>query len=314
MNGVLVIDKPQGITSFDIVRQVRRLCKVRRVGHAGTLDPLATGVLPVAVGWATRLIEYVMADDKCYQATLKMGSFTDTQDSEGQILEEKDWQHVDRAALDEAILGFRGKIEQMPPMYSALKKDGKPLYQLARQGIEVERQPRSIQIDSFVIDDFAPPYVTFTVRCSKGTYVRTLCHDLGHKLNCGAHMTALRRLSCGHFDTSVSHTLEELQELVAQGRPLPFLTPVEVLAGWPSLTVSGAVLGRLQDGVAPDMAGFDVSGLVAGDRVCFLAEDSLVAIAHFAPGGHGNARLLRRREFRDPLVGAAGGPDTAGRS
>jgi len=287
MNGVLVIDKPQGVTSFDIVRQVRRLCKVRRVGHAGTLDPLATGVLPVAVGWATRLIEYVMADDKCYQATLKMGSFTDTQDSEGQILEEKDWQHVDRTALDEAILGFSGKIEQMPPMYSALKKDGKPLYKLARQGIEVERQPRSIQIDSFVIDDFAPPYVTFTVHCSKGTYVRTLCHDLGLKLNCGAHMTALRRLSCGHFDTSVSHTLEELQELVEQGRPLPFLTPVEVLAGWPSLTVSGAVLGRLQDGVAPDMAGFDVSGLAAGDRVCFLAEDSLVAIAHFAPGGHG---------------------------
>jgi len=287
MNGILVIDKPQGVTSFDIVRQVRRLCKVRRVGHAGTLDPLATGVLPVAVGWATRLIEYVMADDKSYQATLKMGSFTDTQDAEGQVLEEREWQHVDRAALDEAILGFTGKIEQMPPMYSALKKDGKPLYQLARQGIEVERQPRSIQIDSFVIDNFAPPYVTFTVRCSKGTYVRTLCHDLGHKLNCGAHMTALRRLSCGSFDTSVSHTLEELQDLVAQGKPLPFLTPVEVLSGWPTLSVSGAVLSRLQDGVAPDMADFDVSGLVAGDRVCFLAEAALVAIAHFAPGGHG---------------------------
>ena len=116
MNGVLVIDKPQGMTSFDIVRQVRRWGKIRRVGHAGTLDPLATGVLPVAVGWATRLVEYMMAGDKTYRATLKLGAATDTQDSEGQILEEKDWQHVDRAALDEAVAGFVGEIEQMPPM------------------------------------------------------------------------------------------------------------------------------------------------------------------------------------------------------
>lgn len=287
MNGVLVIDKHQGVTSFDIVRQVRRLCKVRRVGHAGTLDPLATGVLPVAVGWATRLVEYMMAGDKGYRATMKMGAFTDTQDSEGQILEEKEWRHVDRVALDEAILSFVGDIEQLPPMYSALKKDGKPLYQLARQGIEVERQPRPVRIDSFVVDDFAPPYVTFTVRCSKGTYVRTLCHDLGLKLNCGAHMTALRRVSCGAFDTSVSHTLEELQELVEQGKPLPFLTPAEVLTDWPALTVSGAVLGRLQDGVAPDMTDLDVSALSAGDQIRFMAESSVVAIARFAPGGYG---------------------------
>jgi len=287
MNGVLVIDKHQGVTSFDIVRQVRRLCQVRRVGHAGTLDPLATGVLPVAVGWATRLVEYMMAGDKNYQATMKMGAFTDTQDSEGQILEEREWQHVDRAALDEAILDFIGDIKQLPPMYSALKKDGKPLYQLARQGIEVERQPRPVRIDSFVIDDFAPPFVTFTVRCGKGTYVRTLCHDLGVRLNCGAHMTALRRLSCGHFDTTVSHTLEELQKLVEQGQPLPFLSPAEILADWPALTVSGLVLDRLQDGVAPNMADLDVSELTTDDRVCFLAESSLVAIARFAPGGYG---------------------------
>ena len=234
MNGVLVIDKPQGMTSFDIVRQVRRMCKVRRVGHAGTLDPLATGVLPVAVGWTTRLVEYMMAGDKTYQATLKLGSSTDTQDSEGQILEEKEWQHVDRVALEDAVINFVGDIDQLPPMYSALKKDGKPLYQLARQGIEVERKHRSIRIDSLVVDVFAPPLVTFTVRCTKGTYVRTLCHDIGQMLNCGAHMTALRRLSCGNFDTSVSHTLEELQEMMEQGKPLPFLTPAEVLADWPA--------------------------------------------------------------------------------
>jgi tRNA pseudouridine55 synthase len=287
MNGVLIIDKPQGQTSFDIVRQVRRLCKTRRVGHAGTLDPLATGVLPVAVGWATRLVEYMMAGDKTYQATLKLGAATDTQDSEGEILEEKEWRHVNRAGLDKAIAGFIGEINQLPPMYSALKKDGKPLYHLARQGIEVERQLRSLRIDSLVVDNFTPPFVTFTVRCSKGTYVRTLCHDLGHELNSAAHMTSLRRLSCGHFKTSASHTLEELQELVEKGSPLPLLTPAEVLADWPALVVSGEVLGRLQDGVAPDMAGLDVSALSAGDRVCFLADDSLVAVASFTPGGFG---------------------------
>ena len=138
-----------------------------------------------------------------------------------------------------------------------------------------------------MIDDFTPPFVTFTVRCSKGTYVRTLCHDLGQKLGSAAHMTALRRLSCGHFDVSASHTLEELQELLEQGKPLPLLTPAEVLADWPALVVSGEVLCRLQDGVAPDMAGFDVSALSTGDRVRFLAEDSLVAIANFTPGGCG---------------------------
>lgn len=287
MNGVLVIDKPRGLTSFDVVRQVRRLCNVRRVGHAGTLDPLATGVLPVAVGTSTRLVEYMMAGDKIYQATMKLGSFTDTQDSEGETIEEKDWQHVDRAALDNALPAFIGEISQLPPMYSALKKDGKPLYQLARQGIVVERQLRSIRIDSLVIDDCSPPLVTFTVSCSKGTYVRTLCHDIGQKLNCGAHMSALRRLRCGRFDTSVSHTLEELQSLAEQGRPLPFLSPTEVLADWPALTVTGAALGRLRDGVAPDMTEVDTSGLAAGNRVCFLANGILVAIARFVPGGYG---------------------------
>jgi len=287
MNGVLVIDKPQGMTSFDIVRQVRRWGKIRRVGHAGTLDPLATGVLPVAVGWATRLVEYMMAGDKTYRATLKLGATTDTQDSEGQILEEKDWQHVDRASFDEAVAGFVGDIEQMPPMYSALKKDGKPLYQLARQGIEVERQLRPVRINSLEVDNFSPPYITFTVACSKGTYVRTICHDIGETLNCGAHMTALRRLSCGQFDETVSYTLDELQELMDQGKSLPLLSPAEALADWPALTISGAVLGRLQDGVAPDMAEVDVTGLAAGDRVRFLAANNLVAVAHFTPGGHG---------------------------
>lgn len=287
MNGILIVDKPQGVTSFDMVRKARRWCQTRRVGHAGTLDPLATGVLPIAVGWATRLVEYMMAGEKTYQATMKLGSSTDSQDSEGQILEENDWQHVDRDSLDVAVSGFLGTIQQLPPMFSALKKDGQPLYKLARQGIEVERQPRSVMIESLLVDDFSPPYVTFTVRCSKGTYVRTLCHDLGQVLNCGAHMTALRRLGCGQFDVGVSHTPEKIQALVDQGKTLPLLSPADALADWPALTVTGTLLNKLQDGVAPDMADLDVSALAEGDRVRFLTDGALVAVANFTPGGCG---------------------------
>lgn len=287
MNGILIVDKPQGVTSFDMVRKARRWCQTRRVGHAGTLDPLATGVLPIAVGWATRLVEYMMAGEKTYQATMKLGSTTDSQDSEGQILEENDWQHVDRDALNVAVSGFLGTIQQLPPMFSALKKDGQPLYKLARQGVEVERQPRSVMIESLLVDDFSPPYVTFTVRCSKGTYVRTLCHDLGQVLNCGAHMTALRRLGCGQFDVGASHAPEEIQALVDQGKTLPLLSPADALADWPALTVTGKLLSKLQDGVAPDMADLDVSALAEGDRVRFLADGALVAVANFTPGGYG---------------------------
>ena len=284
MNGLLIIDKPAGMTSFDVVRQVRRMTKTRRVGHAGTLDPMATGVLPVAVGTATRLIEYLMAGDKAYRATLKLGSATDTQDSEGQVLEEKPWHDIDRAALNAAVENFIGEIDQLPPMYSALKKDGQPLYKLARQGIEVDREPRRVHVESLIIDEFSPPYMTFTVTCSKGTYVRTLCHDIGQILGCGAHMTDLRRLSCGRFGLAASHPLQVFKELSEQGRPLPFLSLAEILADWKALMVDGVILERLQNGVSPHMADLEGDEPVAGDKVCFIAEDKLVAVARYTPG------------------------------
>lgn len=287
MNGILVVDKPKGLSSFDVVRQVRRLCQTRRVGHAGTLDPLATGVLPVAVGQATRLVEYLMAGEKNYQAICRLGVVTDTQDCEGRVLRESPWQLVDRAAFDAVLAGFVGEIKQLPPMFSALKKDGQPLYRLARQGIEVERQLRTVCIDSLVVDAFAPPDVTVTVRCSKGTYIRTLCHDIGQRLECGAHMAALRRLACGTFTLSACHTLEELQALADQGLPLPLVSPADALAGWPALTVDGPVLARLRNGVAPELADLAGAKPAAGELVRFLAGGALVAIARSAPGGHG---------------------------
>ncbi|MBW2475360.1 MAG: tRNA pseudouridine(55) synthase TruB [Deltaproteobacteria bacterium] len=283
MNGLLIIDKPAGMTSFDVVRQVRRMTKTRRVGHAGTLDPMATGVLPVAVGTATRLIEYLMAGDKAYRATLKLGSATDTQDSDGQVLEEKSWQDVDLASFSAAVENFIGDFEQLPPMYSALKKDGQPLYKLARQGIEVEREPRMVHVESLTINEFSPPYMTFTVACSKGTYVRTICHDIGQILGCGAHMTDLRRLSCGRFDLAASHPLQVYKELSEQGRALPFLSLADILADLKALTVDGVILERLQNGVAPHMADLEGDEPVAGDKVRLIAEDKLVAIARYTP-------------------------------
>src|SRR5210317_1864986 len=283
MNGLLIIDKPAGMTSFDVVRQVRRMTKTRRVGHAGTLDPMATGVLPVAVGTATRLIEYLMAGDKAYRATLKLGSATDTQDSDGQVLEEKSWQDVDLASFSAAVENFIGDFEQLPPMYSDLKKDGQPLYQLARQGIEVDREPRRVHVENLTIDEFSPPYMTFTVNCSKGTYVRTLCHDIGQILGCGAHMTDLRRLSCGRFDLAASHPLQVFKELSEQGRALPFLSLADILADWKALTVDGVILERLQNGIAPHMADLEGDEPVAGDKVRLIAEDKLVAIARYTP-------------------------------
>ena len=287
MNGILVIDKAIGMSSFEVVRRLRRLCRTRRIGHAGNLDPLATGVLPVAIGQATRLVEYLMAGAKTYQATFRMGIVTDTQDSEGRVLEEHPWQHCNRAQLDAVVASFIGEIQQMPPMYSALKKDGQPLYRLARQGIEVERSLRAVSIDSLRIDRFEPPDATLTVRCSKGTYVRTLCHDIGRQLGCGAHMTALRRLACGPFTLAASHSLEELEGLVEQGLPLPLVSPAAALADWPALTVEGAALERLRNGVPPYQA--DCQGIMPmpEQQLRFLAGDTLVAIARYTPGGQG---------------------------
>lgn len=188
MNGLLLVDKPGGMTSFDVVRKVRRWSGTRQVGHCGTLDPSAVGVLPVAIGSATRLVEYLMTGSKEYVATLRLGTVTDTQDGDGQVLETHPWQSIDRQALEAAVAGFIGTIQQVPPMYSALKRAGVPLYRLARQGVDVEREPREVSIESIEIIEVALPDVILRIACGKGTYIRTLCHDLGQLLGCGAHI------------------------------------------------------------------------------------------------------------------------------
>jgi tRNA pseudouridine55 synthase len=209
-SGVLVVDKPRGVTSFDVVARVRRALGVKRVGHAGTLDPMATGVLPVCVGEATKLVPFLMANEKEYAARARLGVTTDTLDADGRVTAERDPSAVTRDAVERTLAGFVGVIQQVPPMHSALRKDGRRLYELARAGEEVERAPREVEIRAARVDAWEPPDVAFTVVCGKGTYIRSLAADLGEALGVGAHLVALRRLRVGAFMIEHAVPLAEL--------------------------------------------------------------------------------------------------------
>ena len=212
MNGVVVIDKLQGVTSHDVVGMLRKRFGTRRVGHTGTLDPLATGVLPVCIGNATRAADMLTESDKRYTAVFELGKRTDTLDIEGELLEEKPVT-VSEDEVRECIQGFVGEQEQLPPMYSAIKQNGKKLYELAREGKEVKREPRHINIYSIDIVDIKMPTVTIDVLASKGTYIRSLCDDIGESLGCGAVMTALRRTESAGFKIDEAYTIEALDAL-----------------------------------------------------------------------------------------------------
>jgi tRNA pseudouridine55 synthase len=210
VNGFLVVDKPSKFTSHDVVNKVRRSTGVKKIGHAGTLDPMATGVLVLCLGYATRLSEYVMASDKTYLATLRLGLETDTYDADGRPTAEADPDRLaalTRADVEAQLAQFRGNILQVPPMYSAIQKNGKRLYELARAGIEIEREPRPVTISELEIVDWYTQTVILSVTCSAGTYIRSLAHDLGQALGVGAHLTALRRTRSGTLDEPIDWQL-----------------------------------------------------------------------------------------------------------
>jgi tRNA pseudouridine55 synthase len=216
MEGVLLVDKPTDHTSHDVIARLRGKLKMKRIGHAGTLDPMATGLLIVLVGKATRVSQYLMSLDKEYTGTVTLGKVTTTQDAEGEMLETRPVPAFSEAEVRATMKTFIGDQYQTPPMYSAIKIDGVPLYKKARQGEEVEREPRFIRISSFELTGFALPDLDFIVRCSKGTYIRTLAHDLGQKLGCGAHLSKLRRTGSGKFVISQCLTMEQIEAM-----PLP---------------------------------------------------------------------------------------------
>lgn len=285
MQGFLLVDKPAGVTSHDVVQRVRRLSGVRRVGHAGTLDPMATGLLPVAIGDATRLIEFLADREKGYLAEMCLGAQTDTQDAEGEVLVSASFDAVTLDSLQSALACFRGRIEQLPPMYSALKRNGVPLYRLARQGIEVERSARQVDILALELMRFTPPLAEISVLCSKGTYIRTLCHDIGLRLGCGAHMTSLRRFRHGRFDLTQAVSLAAAEAAGRDGLPGLLLSPLDVLPDLPLVLAGAAARARLADGIPPLQSEvvFPDTECEAGALVRLAFDGRLIAVARFAP-------------------------------
>jgi len=213
IEGVLLVDKPRGLTSHDVVYRLRRKLQMKKIGHAGTLDPMATGVLVMLIGKATRISQYLMSVDKVYEGEATLGVVTDSQDAEGEVMETRPVPALTEVQVREVMKTFLGDQYQMPPMHSAIKIGGVPLYKLARKGEEVEREPRFIRVAAFDLLTFALPKLTFDLHCTKGTYVRTIAHDLGQKLGCGAHLSALRRTASGKFRIAACLPLDEIEQL-----------------------------------------------------------------------------------------------------
>ena len=247
MNGIVIVDKPQGWTSQDVTARLRRVFNTRRIGHGGTLDPMATGVLPVFVGRATRGVEFFEHAEKIYETTLRPGILTDTEDITGTVLETADAQVTEEALLS-VLPQFRGEILQVPPMYSALKVDGKKLYELARKGQEIARAPRPITIHELTFLGFADGDIRLRVRCSKGTYIRTLCKDIGLALGCGGCMASLRRIAAGEYTEIDAVPLETLLET---DTPERYLRPVDTMfARYPAVKLTENQEKRCRNGNA----------------------------------------------------------------
>jgi len=293
-DGILNLDKPRGPTSHDVVAHVRKLTGVRRVGHAGTLDPLATGVLLLCIGQATRVAEYLMAGQKVYRARLRLGITTDTYDAQGQVVAEAPVA-VNRTQVEEALAQFRGQIAQVVPMYSAIKREGTSLHRLARQGIEVERKPRPVEIFRLELTAWEPPECTLELTCSRGTYVRSLAHDLGQSLGCGAHLTGLARLASGDFCLEEAVTLEQFAQAAAENRWPDLLHPIDgALTHFPALNLDADSARRLCLGQAVAGCESGEAGLV---RV-YGPDGTFLALAAYDPA---TGLLQPRKVFRQTL-------------
>ena len=253
IDGILNIDKPYGITSMDVVRRVKRASGQRRVGHGGTLDPIATGVIPICIGQATRLMEDVVGGAKTYLASVELGGSTNTYDALGEVTELRDASGVSLADIEDALPAFTGDILQVPPMYSALKRDGKRLYDLARAGVEVEREARPVTVHRIALKGWEPPVATLEVGCGKGFYMRSLAHDLGQALGCGGHLKTLARLRSGAFRVEEALPLEEAEERFADGSWREAMhSPDVALRGLRALIIGTRVEEMVRNGRAFD--------------------------------------------------------------
>ncbi|WP_298269629.1 tRNA pseudouridine(55) synthase TruB [Geobacter sp.] len=282
MDGFIVLDKPVGITSHDVVSVVRRTLRQKKVGHTGTLDPFATGVLPVALGEGTKAIPFLDEGMKEYRATMVLGAATDTQDCTGTVIRRGTWEDLVPDRIVAIMKSFVGRQSQLPPMFSAVKQNGVPLYRLARKGEEVKRSPREIEIYSIAVDVVDLPHVTFTVSCSRGTYVRTLANDIGEALGCDAHLTALRRTRSGPFAIDRALSLDEFSRISEMGEVGNHITPLgEALGHLRTLLLGDEGSVRIRHGQVPRPTDFvSVVGEVgAGERFRLMHGDRLLAVA-----------------------------------
>jgi len=288
VNGILLLDKPSGITSNDALQQVKRLYFAKKAGHTGSLDPLASGILPICMGEATKVSAFLLDADKRYQVRCQLGVTTATADAEGEVLQTRPVGDYSAEQLEAVLDNFRGSIEQIPPMYSALKHEGQRLYKLARQGVEVERKPRPVEIYALTLVDRGVDWIDIAVHCSKGTYVRTLAEDIGEQLGCGAHVSALRRNQVGPYDDAQLVTLEQLQALKENDMPAmdDLLLPIEsALTQWPDVDLSTDAAFYLQQGQPVLVPHAPTSGwvrLYAGNRD-FLGMGEILDDGRVAP-------------------------------
>jgi tRNA pseudouridine55 synthase len=290
VHGVLLLDKPLGWTSNDALQKAKRLYRAEKAGHTGTLDPLATGLLPLCFGAATKFSQISLDADKAYRATLQLGQTTSTGDAEGELLQTRELR-IDRAAIDAAIARFIGRIEQVPPMHSALKHEGRALYAYARAGIEVERAARSVSIQYIHVVDWQADRLVLDVRCSKGTYIRTLAQDIGEALGCGAHLAALCRTASGALRLDDALTLDQLAALSEPERDALLQPADALLADWPQVHLPDDEAGRFLTGLRRRVGLADAAAV----RV-YGPDDAFLGSAHIAGGELIADRLLSPAE------------------
>ncbi len=284
--GYLNVNKPAEWTSTDVVRKLKGMTKVKKIGHGGTLDPIATGVLPICLGNGTRFAEMILLGTKQYRITLQLGVATNTYDSEGDVTDEADFSSVTKEQAERALEDFRGKFEQTPPMFSAVKHNGKRLYELARKGIEVERKSRTVEVKRLELTRWEPPEADLEVECSHGFYARSLAHEFGQALGCGAHLTGLVRTSSGPFNIENSHTLEEIQEHVDAGNWQELVDPIDfTLQHLPSVKLDPITAESVQHGQALAVSQFGPpAGAKPGQQLrAYDPEGQLIAILVFEP-------------------------------
>jgi len=286
VDGILNINKPWGKTSFSIVAMVKRLSGERHVGHGGTLDPAATGVLPVCLGQGTRITEFLVDATKAYQAQIELGVTTDTYDASGKITQKRDPSPISQGQLESALTSFCGLIQQTPPMYSAVKYRGKRLYQLARAGITVERENRPAKIYHLELIDWQPPIATIEVVCGKGTYIRSLAHDLGQTLGCGANLKNLIRLRCGVFNISDAVSLPQLEDAFRYGYWQHLVYPIDtVLLHWTAMVVNDDTERIIRNGSPLVLEDYDSSARSSSENHCraYTPDGRFLGVLRFNP-------------------------------